>query len=154
MNCWNKPRSQPQACGDSMDIEFGNAAQLDTNDTGWFIGFSEWTKANLQSTTSLRYMPQAQRAHTLSMKWMQHPAHDPRGIVKPASTGRTVSILVSELGGFRLEFSQHPDFPEDLFVRYILRRHGDFVIWGGNLYHRWFADADSTILTLRWVPEE
>jgi hypothetical protein len=55
-----------------MDIEFGNAAQLDTSDTGWFIGFSEWTKANLPSTTSLRYMPQAQRAHRLCMKWMQH----------------------------------------------------------------------------------
>ncbi|EKV00424.1 hypothetical protein Lepto7375DRAFT_2538 [Leptolyngbya sp. PCC 7375] len=26
-----------------MDIEFGNLDNLDTNGTGWFIGFSDWT---------------------------------------------------------------------------------------------------------------
>ena len=27
-----------------MDVEFGNVADLDTNDTRWIIGFSDWTK--------------------------------------------------------------------------------------------------------------
>ncbi len=134
-----------------MDIEFGNAAQLDTNGTGWFVGFSECAKS--QIAASLRYMPQDRRAHTLCMKWMQHPAHDSRAAVKPVSVGRTISILVSESGAFRVEFSRRQDFSEDLLIRHILRRHGDFVAWGENLYHRWFADEDSTILTLRWIPE-
>jgi len=27
-----------------VDVEFGNAGDIDTNGTGWFIGFSEWAK--------------------------------------------------------------------------------------------------------------
>jgi hypothetical protein len=89
----------------------------------------------------------------LCMKWMMHRAHDPRGAAKPPSTGRSLSILVSETGCFRLEFSEHPDFPKGQIVSHTLKKHGDFVIWGANLHHRWFADEDCTILTLRWSPE-
>ncbi len=136
-----------------MDIEFNNAGDLDTSGTGWFIGFSEWAKTRLQSVPDLRYMPQEHRSHALCVKWMRHPTHDPRGAAKPPSKGRSISILVSESGAFRLEFSEHRDFPPEQTVRHTLRRHGDFVAWGENLYHRWFADEKCTILTLRWTPE-
>jgi hypothetical protein len=136
-----------------MDIEFNNAADLDTKGTGWFIGFSDWTKANVPGISNLRYMSQEQRSHTLCVKWMLHPAHDPRGGAKPISTGRSISILVSESGHFRVEFSKNPEFPPSDIVCHTLKRHGDFVAWGENLYHRWSANESSIILTLRWVPE-
>jgi hypothetical protein len=136
-----------------MDIEFNNAAELDTNGTGWFIGFSEWAKARVSGMTDLRYLPQNQRSHTLCVKWMRHPAQDPRGGAKPISVGRSLSLLVSETGRFRVEFSQDSKFPASAIVRHTLTKHGDFVAWGENLYHRWFAIEDSTILTLRWIPE-
>lgn len=136
-----------------MDVEFNNAAGLNTEGTGWFIGFSEWTKANTPGIPDLRYMPQDQRLHTLCVKWMQHPAGDPRGGAKPMSNGRSVSIMVSESGRFRVAFCERPDFPEARILRHTLTRQGDFVAWGANLYHRWTAIEDSTILTLRWVPE-
>jgi hypothetical protein len=137
-----------------MDIEFNNAASLDTNGTGWFVGFSDWAKAKLAGVRDLRYMPQCQRSHSLCMKWMQHPTHDPRGAVKLASAGRTLSILISEAGCFRLEFSQYPGFPANQITRHTLNKQGDFVIWGAGLYHRWSVDKACTILTLRWIPDD
>ena len=136
-----------------MDVEFGNAGDLFTNGTGWFVGFSDWAKANASGRTDLRFMPKDRRLHTLCMKWMFHPAGDDRGIAKPPSEGRTLSILVSEAGRFRLQCSEHADFPDGGVAVFHLVRHGDFVAWGEGLHHRWFVDADCTILTLRWVPE-
>lgn len=135
-----------------MDIEFGNVETLDTNGTGWFIGFSDWTKANVSGIPDLRFMSKDALAHTLHVKWMIHPANDDRGTAKPPSEGRTISILVSESGKFRLEFSKSQDFPTEQTIKYTLQNHGDFVIWGENIHHRWFVDETCTILTLRWVP--
>lgn len=28
----------------AQNIEFGNAGDMDTQETGWFVGFSDWTK--------------------------------------------------------------------------------------------------------------
>lgn len=136
-----------------MHIEFNNASALDTKGTGWFVGFSEWAKANEPGVFDLRYLPREMRSHSLCMKWMAHPKGDPRGGSKPPSEGRTLSILVSESGRFRLQFCEHPEFAVGQVVEYALDRHGQFVVWGEGLYHRWFVDADCTILTLRWVPE-
>lgn len=135
-----------------MDIEFGNAGALNTNGTGWFIGFSDWAKANVAGVTDLRFVAKNSLAHTIHMKWMVHPVNDPRGIAKPPSDGRTISILVSEAGKFRLEFSAHSNFPVGQVVQHTLQAHGDFVIWGENIYHRWLVDETCTILTLRWIP--
>jgi hypothetical protein len=135
-----------------MDIEFGNAGSLDTQGTGWFIGFSEWTKPIGMGAASLRFMPADSLSHTLHVKWMVHAANDGRGAAKPPSEGRTLSILVSEAGVFRLQFSRYKDFPEQHVLEYTLRQHGDFVIWGEGIHHRWFVDEQSTVMTLRWVP--
>jgi hypothetical protein len=135
-----------------VDIEFGNAGALDTNNTGWFVGFSDWTKANIADVTNLRFMEKDALAQTIHMKWMVHPANDPRGAIKPPSEGRTLSILVSEAGRFRLEFSADDRFSPDQSVLHTLQSHGDFVVWGDRIYHRWFVDEACTILTLRWTP--
>lgn len=136
-----------------MEIEFGNAATLDTNGTGWFVGFSDWAKEKLSGGPNLRYLPKETGAREICLKWLFHPKGDPRGAVKPPSFGRTLSILVSETGCFRLQFSRQPDFPAADRVEYTLEKHGQFVVWGEHLYHRWLVDSDCTILTLRWTPE-
>ncbi len=87
------------------------------------------------------------------MKWMHHPAGDPRGTAKPPSEGRTLSVLVSERGRFRLQFCAREDYTGDV-VEHVLARHGDFSAWGAGLYHRWVVDEEATILTLRWVPQD
>ena len=135
-----------------MDIEFGDANAIDTQGTGWFLGFSPWTQAPGQGVRSLRHVPEAMPSTGLCMKWMRHPAGDPRGTGKPVSVGRTLSILVSEGGRFQLEFSERPDFPDDATERFVLERAGQFCAWGAGLYHRYAVDAECTILTLRWVP--
>ena len=135
-----------------MDIEIGNAGAVDTSGTGWIIGFSEWTKSTSEPSANLRYMAQDALAQTLHMKWMEHPANDDRGTHKPPSEGRTVSILVSETGCFRIQFAPTAAFANEQVVEARLSKHGDFAIWGENIHHRWFVDDRATILTLRWIP--
>jgi hypothetical protein len=135
-----------------VDIEFGNINNLDTRGTGWFIGFSEWAKANVAGVPDLRYAAKNSLVHTVHAKWMEHPEGDLRGSAKPPSDGRTISILVSEAGRFQLQFSDKADFPVESTAQYTLENHGDFVIWGENIYHRWSVDAKCVILTFRWIP--
>lgn len=135
-----------------MEIEVGNAGAVETGGSGWFIGFGDWTRGPDPDQGNLRFLPQDTLAAAVQVKWMAHPAHDPRGTDKPCSEGRTISLLVSEGGCFRLEFSPDPSFSPEGLVRHTLERHGDFVIWGPGLHHRWFVDKPCTILTLRWTP--
>ena len=130
-----------------MDVEFGNAGKIDTNDTGWFIGFSGWAKC---LPGNLRYVSQDAIAKSLCVKWYCHQKGDPNGEPKPISEGRTISILVSERGQFKLDFAPTPDFSEDTVSSHVLCSHGDYVIWGEGIYHRAFGESPSTILTIRW----
>lgn len=127
-----------------MKIEVGNLNDLATAGTGWVLGFSSWTRE------TLRYVNQSTPVVGLCMKWMHHEANDPRGVDKPISEGRTLSVLVGS-GPFVQEFARDEAFSED-FRRIVMKRSGDFVAWGPGVYHRWFAPAASTIMTLRWDP--
>ena len=131
-----------------MDIQEGNAGEVETDKKGWFVGFTECLKV-----TPLRYMAKNSLAHTLCIKWKDHKKADPCGQEeKPASDGRTISLLVSDTGRLRLEFSRKREFPEDEIRTYILKNRGDFVVWGENLYHRWSVEKKCSILTVRWIP--
>jgi hypothetical protein len=132
-----------------VDVEFGNVGAIDTNGTGWVVAYSDWARSG---DTDLRYMNKHALSHTLAVKWYNHKKGDPKGTGKPLSEGRSISFLVSEKGRFRIDFSEVKDFPEGRTETHVLERHGDFVIWGEGVYHRWFADEDSSILTVRWVP--
>ena len=121
---------------------------MDTNGTGWFVGFSEWAKG---SSTELRYVAAGEPTAGLCIKWFAHPAGDPNGEPKPLSEGRTMSILVSPESEFRLEFSTTVDFAPDDLLAHTLRRHGDFVIWGPGIFHRAFGIQHASILTVRWA---
>ncbi|NEX64105.1 hypothetical protein [Noviherbaspirillum galbum] len=134
-----------------MDIEFNDAGNVETNGTGWLVGFGPWLQ-DAATGPALRYMPQDACARSLCVKWMRHVKGDPLGSGKPVSEGRTISFLVSETGRFRLQFSPEPGFPEGQVVEHVLEKQGQFSAWGEGVYHRWFVDEDCTILTLRWIP--
>lgn len=131
----------------TQNVEFGNASELDTNGTGWFVGFSDWTR---NPPAHLRHVPADELATGLCVKWFPHPAGNPNGESKPLSEGRTMSVLVSPTSEFRIEFSTSPDFSLQSSVSHTLRRHGDFVIWGPGLFHRAFGIQPACILTVRW----
>jgi hypothetical protein len=67
------------------------------------------------------------------------------------STGRTMSILVTDGAHFELDFSTSPDFTGDVRT-VVFTREGDFAAWGEGLYHRWRCIREATIGTVRWTP--
>lgn len=140
-----------EADASALGLEIGNAGALDTQGTGWWIGFSDWTR---DGGANLRHMPAALAASGVSAKWYDHPAGHPNGEAKPVSEGRSVSLLVGEAGAFRLDFSRDPAYPPERTLTRVLRRRGDFAAWGAGLYHRAFGLRDSSILTLRWLPHD
>ncbi len=135
-----------------MDLEFNNAGTIDTQGTGWFVGYGEWAKAKTAGTLDLRYIPRDMLCHSLCMKWMFHQKGDLSGLVKPVSEGRTVAILVSNGSRMRLHFSEQETFPDGRIVERVLEQHGQFAAWGPGIFHRSFFDTDCTTLTLRWTP--
>ena len=134
-----------------MDIESGNAGEVDTHDTGWFVGYGEWARKG-RGARGLRYMNRNALSHSLCVKWRQHEKGDRKvGEVKPISEGRTLCVLAMEGGEFHIEFCRNREFKSGVIKR-VLRKDGDFVIWGENLYHRGEVRGACTIVTVRWVP--
>ncbi|TSD56812.1 uracil-DNA glycosylase [Variovorax sp. KBS0712] len=131
----------------AQNVEFGNAGGLDTDGTGWFIGFNDWTK---NPPSHLRHVPTEELTAGLCVKWFCHPAGNPNGESKPLSEGRTMSVLVSPASEFRIEFSTSAEFVPHDTLSHTLRRHGDFVIWGPGVFHRAFGGQPACILTVRW----
>jgi len=132
-----------------LPVEFGNAGDTPTNGTGWFVGWSDWAHAPFD----LRWQRADTASSGLCIKWYRHADGHPHGEVKPLSTGRTISILVGEAGAFRLDFCRSPSFEPAATLSHVLRRSGDFAIWGEGLHHRTWSLETSSILTVRWVPE-
>lgn len=133
-----------------MKIATGNAHDAETRKTGWFVGFGDWTQSE---HSGLLFVPKGQALSGLCVKWYRHPTGDDSGEAKPVSTGRTISILVSEGSEFRIDFSKSPRFREDVQT-VTLKRHGDFAAWGDGIYHRWHCNSQATVLTVRWQPED
>jgi hypothetical protein len=131
-----------------MNYRAGNAYDEKSRDTGWFVGFSDWTVDGL---SNLLHVPKEQSLSGLCIKWYDHPTGDDSGD-KPVSEGRTISILVSGDSEFRIDFCENAGF-DAAVETVVLKRHGDFVAWGAGLYHRWHCVDRATVLTVRWQPE-
>jgi hypothetical protein len=86
----------------------------------------------------------------LCVKWFNHSVGDPCGQEKPISSGRSISILVSDNSDFQIDFSADAQFPIGRTLTYRLQRKGDFAIWGANVFHRAFGHRAATIMTIRW----
>jgi hypothetical protein len=134
-----------------LDVEFGNAGAVDTHGTGWFVGFSEWSKS---TGSHLRHMPTELASSGLCVKWFMHDAGDPDGSLKPVSEGRTMSILVGSPSEFRIDFSLSASFDPGETMSCVLKKPGDFAIWGHGIFHRAFGILPACMLTLRWLPKE
>ena len=130
-----------------MDLLTGNANDADTRGSGWFLGFSDWTRL---PGSDLLHVPQDQPLSGLCVKWYDHPTGHDSGPAKPVSEGRTISVLVSSGSTFRLQFCETPGFEEGRTTTVLLQRHGDFAAWGAGLFHRWHCVDRATILTIRW----
>ena len=129
-----------------MHLHTGNAYDADTQGSGWFIGFSDWTRA---AGGGLLHVPRDAALSGLCVKWFDHPSGHEGG-AKPVSEGRTMSMLVTTGSRFELAFSEAPDFPAGATRTVLLERPGDFAAWGAGLHHRWRCLDRSTILTVRW----
>jgi hypothetical protein len=133
-----------------MDILTGNAYAAETAGTGWFIGFSDWTRL---PGSDLLHVPHDQTLRGLCVKWFDHAAGHASGDDKPVSEGRTVSVLVTAGSHFTVEFSRDSTFAADATRAVVLQEAGDFVAWGEGLHHRWHCERRATIMTLRWSPD-
>lgn len=131
-----------------MNYVVGNAGEVDTGGTGWFIGFSDWTRYS-----DLLHVPKDQGVTGLCVKWYDHPSGQESG-EKPVSEGRTVSILVTGDSAFSIDFSGSPLFEPEGVETVVLQRRGDFVAWGEGLFHRWRSLTPATVLTVRWLPDD
>jgi len=131
-----------------MDLITGNAYELDTRGTGWIIGFSDWTRL---PGSDLLHVPAGEPVTGLCVKWYDHPEGHASGD-KPVSEGRTFSMLVTPGSRFRYDISDEPTYAPQRTRTLVLERPGDYIAWGEGVYHRWFCDRRSTILTVRWTP--
>jgi hypothetical protein len=116
--------------GMTMDgtVVSGNATVDGSGDTrGWILGHFLTDAAG------------PRRSEQVEIKWGVHASGDRRPRAAASREATTFSILVS--GRFRVLF---PD--SDV----LLARPGDYVLWGPGMPHRWQAEADSVVLTVRW----
>ena len=107
----------------------GNAAQDGDQYRGWLLGhFVEPENGGIRNSTDLE------------VKWGIHKAGDQR----PGgwTTGETRTSLLMLITG-----KWHQEMTVGTFD---LGNPGDYIVWGPGIEHTWQAEADSTMLTIRW----
>jgi quercetin dioxygenase-like cupin family protein len=125
MNSSGSGRGRPSA--DPAHWYVGSALRDGTATNGWLMGHFLPPDAGLRSTVELE------------IKWFRHPAGDRRAQVVRSEV-RTTCVLLIE-GRFHL----------DLSVADVLLEHpGDYACWGPGIDHSWRAEAESTVVTIRW----
>ncbi len=105
----------------------GNALFEGKKRWGWFIGHFITPSHDLRSTTDLE------------VKWGVHAKGDRRTDWTVDTQVTSLSVLIA--GRFRLEFVDRS---------VVLAEQGDYVLWVPGVEHSWEAEADSTVLTVRF----
>ena len=105
----------------------GNSIAEGKSRWGWFMGHFITPTDDPRSTSALE------------LKWATHVKGDRRAEWTSNTQVTTLSILIR--GKFRLEF---------LDQSVVLANEGDYVLWVPGIEHSWEAEADSTILTVRF----
>jgi hypothetical protein len=109
----------------------GNAAVDSASYRGWLVGhFVDGTDSPIR------------RSDDVEIKWGVHSAGESREEWVRGEVRTCVVLLVS--GRFRIRFSDEPD------DEVLLTKQGDYVTWGPNVDHRWTAEDDSVVVTVRW----
>ncbi|MGC4896776.1 signal peptidase I [Micromonospora sp. DT31] len=107
-------------------VYVGNAALDGAADAGWLLG-------HFKPVGDVRHSSEVE------VKWGVHPAGEARS--RWATGERRTALLVLISGAFRIEL---PD------RTVVLRAPGDYVVWGRGVDHSWYAERESTVLTVRW----
>jgi hypothetical protein len=82
------------------------------------------------------------KSSDVEIKFSRHPAGDVRPDWVRGEVRTCIVMLIS--GRFRIMFSDDPD---DCVL---LAEQGDYAIWGPDVDHRWTAEDDSVVVTVRW----
>ena len=111
----------------SDSVYVGRAGEDGAGNQGWLLG---------------HFMPAGdpRNSDDVEIKWGVHPAGDRRAAW--ATGEKRTALLVLVQGAFNVEL-------RDRTV--VLRRPGDYVVWGPGEDHSWRALVDgTTVLTVRW----
>jgi hypothetical protein len=111
----------------------GNAGEPSPH-RGWLVGHF------IDDTNHLRHSTEVE------VKWGIHPAGDERGEWSSGRHDRTLLILVSGRWRLELKSADTHDAPTTI----ALDKAGDYVLWDRGIDHRWRAEDDSVMLTVRW----
>ena len=110
----------------------GNAVdegQSDAISPGWFIGHFVSKKANLRHTNDVE------------VKWGIHHSGDEKLSTRIIETSTTLTILIS--GSFLMKFGTGDS-------EALLERPGDYALFAPGAEYKWYALAESVVLTVRW----
>jgi hypothetical protein len=118
--------THPSAEPPIPDVYVGNADIDAPKERGWLLG---------------HFLPTDDPRHTpdVEIKWGRHPAGDRRAHWVAGETRTAVLLLIS--GRFHVELPSRT---------VILSTPGDYVLWGPGTDHSWYAEEESTVLTVRW----
>lgn len=131
------------------DITRGNAKHDGREFGCWFVG-------QIESWCNKKNIPFDEREYRLrntgdiEIKWGMYKKGDVRDRWAACSDRTAMSVLIK--GDFTFTFRNphnHSDLKE---IR--LSSEGDYVMWHEDVEHTWRMDADSEILTLRWVSKK
>ncbi|MBD1850494.1 signal peptidase I [Leptolyngbya sp. FACHB-711] len=111
----------------SSGVIIGNSIAEGKDYQGWFMGHFISPSSDPRST------------NTVELKWGTHRQGDRREDWTKDTRVTSLSILIS--GRFRLEFSERS---------VLLAQQGDYAMWLPGVEHWWEAEADTTILTVRF----
>jgi quercetin dioxygenase-like cupin family protein len=109
-------------------IYVGNAQAEAEAHRGWLVG---------------HFIPRSRGAAATSdveVKWGQHAAGESRTAWATGTEASTMTVLIR--GRFRIHFSDREDV--------LLAAEGDYVVWPPGVGHRWRAEEDSLIVSVRW----
>jgi hypothetical protein len=116
----------------------GNAGEDAGRYRGWLVGHVVNDADDLRHSTEVE------------VKWGIHPAGDERTDWATGVHDRTILILISGRWRLDLAVSGQPDEPRTL----TLDTGGDYVVWDKGVNHRWLAEEDSVVLTVRWPSQQ
>jgi hypothetical protein len=85
-------------------------------------------------------------AALIGVKYYHHPADDPRGANRPPDPFVRMTMLVSR-GRWRQKLWSVKSGDS---VEVVLQEPGDFIAWGPDLWHSWYPELASTMLTVSY----
>src|ERR1700722_1211994 len=97
----------------------GNAGQDATLEKGWLLGH-------------FKDVGDPRHSEDVEIKWGVHPRGHQRADWVRGEQRTALALLIS--GRFRIEF---PD------RSVVLEKQGDYVVWGRDVDHSWFAEEES-----------